>query len=79
MKPALQNLGMTDEWLTNAADKLEKDAERNDGGDSALYKLGHGSADQKRIVSTLLYRSEFHGQGFCRRYSAVVTLTITRV
>jgi hypothetical protein len=49
MKPTLQNLGMTDEWLTNAADKLEKDAERNDGGDSALYKLGHGSTDQKGL------------------------------
>lgn len=49
MKPTLQNLGMTDEWLTNAADKLEKDAERSGGGDSALYKLGHGSADQKGL------------------------------
>lgn len=49
VKPTLQNLGMTDEWLTNAADKLEKDAERNAGGDSALYKLGHGSADQKGL------------------------------
>jgi len=49
MKPTLENLGMTDEWLTNAADKLEKDAERNDGGGSALYKLGHGSADQKGL------------------------------
>ncbi|HET9305890.1 MAG TPA: hypothetical protein VFO46_07685 [Candidatus Sulfotelmatobacter sp.] len=49
MKPTLENLGMTDEWLTNAADKLEKDAERNDGGDSVLYKLGQGSADQKGL------------------------------
>lgn len=49
MKPTLENLGITDEWLTNAEDKLEKDAEHNDGGDSALYKLGHGSADQKGL------------------------------
>ena len=49
IKPTLENLGMTDEWLTNAVDKLEKDAEHNDGGDSVLYKLGHGSADQKGL------------------------------
>jgi hypothetical protein len=49
MKPTLENLGMSEQWLTNAADKLEKDAEHNDGGDSALYKLEHGSADQKGL------------------------------
>jgi hypothetical protein len=49
MKPTLENLGMTGQWLTNAADKLEKDAERNDGGDSALYEFGHGSAGQKGL------------------------------
>lgn len=49
MKPTLENLGMTAEWLTNSVDKLENNAEHNDGGDSALYKLGHGSADQKGL------------------------------
>jgi hypothetical protein len=52
-KPTLDNLGMTEEWLRNAADKLGKDAEHNDGSDSVLYKLGHGSPDQKAIF----YRS----------------------
>lgn len=52
-KPTLDNLGMTEEWLKNAADKLGRDAEQNDGGDSVLYKLGHGSPDQKAIF----YRS----------------------
>jgi len=49
LKPTLENLGMTEQWLTNAADRLEKDAAHNDGGDSVLYKLGHGSADQKGL------------------------------
>lgn len=49
LKPTLDNLGMTDEWLKNAADKLGKEAEHNDGSDSVLYKLGHGSPDQKAI------------------------------
>lgn len=62
MKPTLDNLGMSDEWLKNAVDKLERDADRNDGSDSALHKLGHGSAEKKSVISTFLYRSEFHGQ-----------------
>jgi hypothetical protein len=49
IKPTLENLGLTGEWLENAAEKLEREAEQNDGSDSTLYKLGHGSADQKRI------------------------------
>jgi len=49
MKPTLGNLGMSDEWLKNAVDELERDADRNDGSDSTLYKLGHGSADQKAL------------------------------
>lgn len=49
IKPTLESLGLTGEWLENAAEKLEREAEHNDGSDSTLYKLGHGSADQKRI------------------------------
>jgi len=48
-RPTLENLGLTDEWLKNAADKLGRDAEHNDGSDSVLYKLGHGRPDQKAI------------------------------
>jgi len=49
IKPTVENLGLTEEWLANAAEKLERAAERNDGSDSTLYKLGHGSADQKAL------------------------------
>jgi len=49
IKPTVENLGLTAEWLENAVENLEREAEHNDGGDSTLYKLGHGSADQKAI------------------------------
>ena len=47
-KPSLDNLGMTEDWLKAAEDKLEKDAEHDDS-DSMLYQLGQGSPDQKAI------------------------------
>jgi hypothetical protein len=49
IKPTLESLGLTGEWLGNTATRLEREAEHNDGSDSTLYKLGHGSADQKGI------------------------------
>ena len=79
MKPTLQNLGMTDEWLRNAADKLGKDADRNEGSNSALYKLGHGSADQKELFRRSYTDPNFMAKVYCRPYSTVVTLTITQV
>jgi hypothetical protein len=57
-KPTLDNLGITEEWLKTAEDKLEKDAEQDDG-DSMLYKLGQGSPDQKAIFRRSYADREF--------------------
>jgi hypothetical protein len=49
MNPTLENLGLTEEWLQHAAEELARDADSNESSDWALYKLGHGSVDQKRL------------------------------
>jgi hypothetical protein len=48
--------------LKNAADKLGRDAEHNDGGDSVLYKLGHGSPEQKAIFYRSYTDPQFMGK-----------------
>jgi hypothetical protein len=63
VKPTLENLGMNEEWLKRTAEQLERDADRNDGSDSTLYKLGHGSDDQKWV-----FRHSYNDPTFMKKF-----------